>query len=297
MVELTDRQKLEMYRSLNKGGNYSSSSPNLSTLSTMGERYLNKKIKSLQQEKKDTAPMSTSVFYDEDVDYKTGVQDLGFRSKWARRDNDQERDLFLNKSVGEKGIDWDRDTQGRYVITPRGQQKLGLNPIDKKLAIDETGMSTDDVIEFFSSYGLPIALGTAGAIAAPFTGGTSLLGVLGLTSLGAGAGTFAGVLADEGVEAIEGYQAEKASDVFQRAAMEALFAAAAEGVVGGAILGGARLLKGPGSSLTPGLGGKADASQSNFAEAILRKDKNLLPQDIKGNLFEQLLDRLMQVKQ
>ena len=290
MVELTDRQKLEMYRSLNKGGAYSSSSPNLSTLSTMGERYLNKKVKNLQQEKKDTAPMSTSVFYDEDVDYKTGVQDLGFRSKWARRDNDQERDLFLNKSVGEKGIDWDRDTQGRYVITPRGQQKLGLNPIDKKLAIDETGMSMDDVVEFFSSYGLPIALGTAGAIAAPLTGGTSLLGALGLTSLGAGAGTFAGVLADEGVEAIEGYQAEKASDVFQRAAMEALFAAAAEGVVGGAILGGARLLKGPGSSLTPGLGGKADASQSNFAEAILRKDKNLLPQDIKGNLFEQLLD-------
>ena len=250
----------------------------------------------LSSKRKNKITTSGKDYFDKDVDYKTGVQNLGFRSKWARRDNDEERDLFLNKSVGEKGIDWDRDTQGRYVLTPRGQQKIGLNATEKKLPIDETGMSFDDVIEFFSAYGAPIALGTAGAIAAPLTGGASLgvLPYLGLTSLGAGAGTFAGVLADEGIEAIEGYQAEKATDVFQRAALEALFAAAAEGVVGGAILGGLRVAKGPGASLTPGLGGaRGEATQSNFAEAILKKDKSLLPPEIakgKGSLFETILD-------
>jgi len=103
----------------------------------------------LSSNRKNKITTSGKDYFDKDVDYKTGVQNLGFRSKWARRDNDEERDLFLNKSVGEKGIDWDRDTQGRYVLTPRGQQKIGLNATEKKLAIDETGMSFDDVIEFF----------------------------------------------------------------------------------------------------------------------------------------------------
>lgn len=306
MVSLSDREQLNLLRKLDnpsleenekllimdavKGNPQSIES--IKPLS--GGDLLYKNIQ--RQAPKKAKGTTTSSVFDKDVDYKTGVQDLGFRSKWARRDNDQERDLFLNKSVGEKGIDWDRDSQGRYVLTPRGQQKIGLNATEKKLAIDETGMSFDDVIEFFSAYGAPIALGTAGAIAAPLTGGASLgvLPYLGLTSLGAGAGTFAGVLADEGIEAIEGYQAEKATDVFQRAALEALFAAAAEGVVGGAILGGLRVAKGPGASLTPGLGGtRGEATQSNFAEAILKKDKSLLPPEIakgKGSLFETILD-------
>ena len=73
-----------------------------------------------------------------------------------------------------------------------------------------------------------------------------------------------------------------------------MFAAAAEGVVGGPILRRLIVAKGPGASLTPGLGGtRGEATQSNFAEAILKKDKSLLPPEIakgKGSLFETILD-------
>ena len=192
---------------------------------------------------------------------------------------------------------------GRYVITPRGQQKLGLNPLEKKVVIDETGASLDDVVEFFSAYGAPIALGTAAAIAAPVTGGASLgsLGLLGLTSLGAAAGTGVGVLADEVIEMAEGYQNESATDVFTRAAFEALIAGAGEGILGGAFIAGSRLLKGPGASLTPGLKGK-EGTQSKAIEALLKGDAKLLKDAdgksvFQGNMFESLFNPANQGKQ
>jgi len=45
--------------------------------------------------------------------------------------------------VGEQGTDWSQDSVGRYVITPRGQKKLGLNPLEKKVVIDEVDIMLD----------------------------------------------------------------------------------------------------------------------------------------------------------
>ena len=264
---------------------------------------LMKKLNSQRKIKK-TQPKTKNrkSFYDDDVDYKTGIQDIKFRAGWARRDNDAEKQAYLLDKVGEQGVDWSQDTVGRYVITPRGQKKLGLKPLNKKVTIDEKGTSLDDVVEFFSAYGAPIALGTAAAIAAPVTGGASLgtLGTLGLTSLGAAAGTGAGVLADEVIEMAEGYQDESATDVFTRAAFEALIAGLGEGILGGAFVGGTRLLKGPGASLTPGVKG-AEGTQSRAIEALLKGDAKLLKDAdgkpiFQGNMFENLFDPANQQK-
>ena len=324
MVNLSDRDRLELSRAFKQGlfseeersevlsllgqqpdrvkspVSFGSTAP---TLSNFGELYLDKKRKENAVKAKDTVKSSPSKsFYDDDVDYKTGIQDIKFRAGWARRDNDAEKQAYLLDKVGERGIDWSQDTVGRYVITPRGQKKLGLKPLKKKVTIDEKGTSLDDVVEFFSAYGAPIALGTAAAIAAPVTGGASLgtLGTLGLTSLGAAAGTGAGVLADEVIEMAEGYQDESATDVFTRAAFEALIAGLGEGILGGAFVAGTRLLKGPGASLTPGVKG-AEGTQSKAIEALLKGDAKLLKDAdgnkvFQGNMFENLFDPANQQK-
>jgi len=324
MVNLSDRDRLELSRAFKQGlfseeersevlsllgqqpdrvkspVSFGSTAP---TLSNFGELYLDKKRKENTVKAKDTVKSSPSKsFYDDDVDYKTGIQDIKFRAGWARRDNDAEKQAYLLDKVGERGIDWSQDTVGRYVITPRGQKKLGLKPLKKKVTIDEKGTSLDDVVEFFSAYGAPIALGTAAAIAAPVTGGASLgtLGTLGLTSLGAAAGTGAGVLADEVIEMAEGYQDESATDVFTRAAFEALIAGLGEGILGGAFVAGTRLLKGPGASLTPGVKG-AEGTQSRAIEALLKGDAKLLRDAdgnkvFQGNMFENLFDPANQQK-
>ena len=324
MVNLSDRDRLELGRAFKQGifseaeksevlsllgqqlpgsGSPVSFGSTAPTLSNFGELYLDKKRKENTGKRKDALKASGSKsYYDDDVDYKTGIQDLKFRAGWARRDNDAEKQAYLLDKVGEQGTDWSQDSVGRYVITPRGQKKLGLNPLKKKVTIDEKGTSLDDVVEFFSAYGAPIALGTAAAIAAPFTGGASLgsLGVLGLTSLGAAAGTGVGVLADEVIEMAEGYQNESATDVFTRAAFEALIAGLGEGILGGAFIAGSRLLKGPGASLTPGLKGK-EGTQSRAIEALLKGDAKLLKDAdgksvFQGNMFENLFDPANQQK-
>ena len=324
MVNLSDRDRLELGRAFKQGifseaeksevlsllgqqlpgsGSPVSFGSTAPTLSNFGELYLDKKRKENTGKRKDALKASGSKsYYDDDVDYKTGIQDLKFRAGWARRDNDAEKQAYLLDKVGEQGTDWSQDSVGRYVITPRGQKKLGLNPLKKKVVIDEKGTSLDDVVEFFSAYGAPIALGTAAAIAAPFTGGASLgsLGVLGLTSLGAAAGTGVGVLADEVIEMAEGYQNESATDVFTRAAFEALIAGLGEGILGGAFIAGSRLLKGPGASLTPGLKGK-EGTQSRAIEALLKGDAKLLKDAdgksvFQGNMFENLFDPANQQK-
>jgi superoxide dismutase len=326
MVNLSDRDRLELGRAFKQGifseaeksevlsllgqqlpgsGSPVSFGSTAPTLSNFGELYLDKKRKENAGKRKDTLKASGSKsYYDDDVDYKTGIQDLKFRAGWARRDNDAEKQAYLLDKVGEQGTDWSQDSVGRYVITPRGQKKLGLNPLKKKVVIDEKGTSLDDVVEFFSAYGAPIALGTAAAIAAPFTAGTSLLGTgatVGLTSLGAAAGTGVGVLADEVIEMAEGYQDESATDVFTRAAFEALIAGLGEGILGGAFVAGSKLLKGPGASLTPGVKG-TEVTQSRVIEGILKGDGKLLRDAdggkiFQGNMFENLFDPANQGKQ
>ena len=326
MVNLSDRDRLELGRAFKQGifseaeksevlsllgqqlpgsGSPISFGSTAPTMSNFGELYLDKKRKENASKRKDTLKASGSKsYYDDDVDYKTGIQDLKFRAGWARRDNDAEKQSYLLDKVGEQGTDWSQDSVGRYVITPRGQKKLGLNPLKKKVVIDEKGTSLDDVVEFFSAYGAPIALGTAAAVAAPFTAGTSLLGTgatVGLTSLGAAAGTGVGVLADEVIEMAEGYQDESATDVFTRAAFEALIAGLGEGILGGAFVAGSRLLKGPGASLTPGVKG-TEVTQSRVIEGILKGDGKLLRDAdggkiFQGNMFENLFNPANQGKQ
>jgi len=326
MVNLSDRDRLELGRAFKQGifseaeksevlsllgqqlpgsGSPVSFGSTAPTMSNFGELYLDKKRKENAGKRKDALKASGSKsYYDDDVDYKTGIQDLKFRAGWARRDNDAEKQSYLLDKVGEQGTDWSQDSVGRYVITPRGQKKLGLNPLKKKVVIDEKGTSLDDVVEFFSAYGAPIALGTAAAVAAPFTAGTSLLGTgatLGLTSLGAAAGTGVGVLADEVIEMAEGYQDESATDVFTRAAFEALIAGLGEGILGGAFVAGSRLIKGPGASLTPGKKG-TEVTQSRVIEGILKGDGKLLRDAdggkiFQGNMFENLFNPANQGKQ
>ena len=191
-----------------------------------------------------------------EVDYKTGVSDIGFRMFVAKGDNAQEKILRLNElgipseaiSQDEKGeILLNRDQIPDEIKDKYKIQGSGLLSIE-----EEAKFTKADFAEFFSKERGPLVGGLAASLAASGFG-------IPIAALITGGGSTLGYLFDEYQEDKEGLRAQDSSDLIKGTAFE--FAAGAIGESGGRLLTKmlGRLFKGSG------------AESSNDARTIARE--------------------------
>ena len=110
-----------------------------------------------------------SSYKEPGVDYRTGVGSVaGFsRFQFGRMDNSQEKSNYLKTVVGDEGFRL--DPLGRHILTQEGRTKLGLGK-GRELAVDEEGLSFNDVKEFAGATTLPIVAGVGAGLAASGVG-------------------------------------------------------------------------------------------------------------------------------
>ena len=197
------------------------------------------------------------IFNESQFDYQTGIGDLALRAQLDTAETKEEKERVLSKYVGSRNFIY--DANGRLAITPNGQRRLGLEPIDKNIVVDEDGMSFGDFADFAGTVG-PIA----GAIAAlnPYTRALAKfkpllrenrLARVASTALGSAGGK--GV--EEGFELLKGTQAQEADEIAGELLEEAFIGGVSQGIfeIGGA-------------GLYALLGRKAPIADVNIARAI-----------------------------
>lgn len=177
-------------------------------------------------------------------DYETGIQDNALRAGLSVAedyldDNGEfvsEKENYLKDKVGSDGFV--RDSKGSIALTPKGQARLGLEPSDKNIVIDENKAFTSGDFADMAGYVGPIA----GAIAAvnPYMRGIKFLRGLVDSRVGrallVGAGSAAGKGVEEANEIARGVQLqnnEQLADLYQK---EFVIGGIAQGA--GEILGG-----------------------------------------------------------
>lgn len=173
---------------------------------------------------------------DRSVD-NSGVKDTGLRFKFSTMDNPMERSNYLADVLGDDGFSFDK--AGNYTVTPRGQARLGLTPLDKDVVLDSPGFEfPEDIADFGGSTG-PIAGAIDGAI---MGSGAGPIGAIG----GAAVGAASGSLLQEGIiEPMGGYNNEDGETLMRRARDEALMGAAGEGIFNFVVKPVAKFMAGP----------------------------------------------------
>ena len=189
------------------------------------------------------APIEQPV---ENIDYETGVTDNLFRLNFARGDNPREKRLnLIRMGVPKEGIL--QDDQGKFIldlnkISEDVKQQYNLKGKEgtTKLAIDEEGITGEDVIDFIGEAGTPILFGTAAAIGATGVGiPAAMLLVGGASSLG--------YVADEAIEYAQGVRDQTLGEDAKNLGFEFLAGSLGEGA--GRVIARSlgRLFKGPGT--------------------------------------------------
>ena len=213
------------------------------------------------------------------VDYATGVDSMGgfSRFQYGRMDTQEEKANYLKTVVGEDG--YRTDALGRLLLTSKGREKLGMEK-GKDIAIDEEGLTFNDVKEFAGATALPILGGTGMAIAASGVGF-----IPGMLLVGAATG--AGKLLDEGIEYAEGLQRQSAGEIARDAAYEGVFGFFGEGL--GRLISGAfgRLIKGPG-------GADAELKKAGARELLAKEFRPTIA-GATDETFRPILNRLQAV--
>ena len=150
---------------------------------------------------------------DADFDYETGATS-GLRALVSFGETEEEKEAILLKKVGKEG--YTKDSKGRLALTPIGQKKVGMQPSDKNVVLEEKGFSARDFADL------------AGVV--PETVGSIVGGILGLpggvfgSAAGAAAGAATGQAAEEGIEALLGVQKQTLPEVGKDLAKEAALA-------------------------------------------------------------------------
>lgn len=180
------------------------------------------------------------VYQEEGVDYTQGLQDTGPFSRfgYGRMDTPKEQENYLRRTLGEGG--YRQDALGRFVLTTKGRQKLGMGE-GPEVAIDEEGLSWGDFKEFMGQAGAPMAAGIGAGLMASGVG--FVPGVL-----IAGGAAAAGKALDEAAESAQGLQDQSFQEVMRDSAFEGLFSAGGEGLGRGISRLWGRMIKGPGGA-------------------------------------------------
>ena len=216
----------------------------------------------VQQPKKDIsqeAPKKsvfTSTGRFRGADYKSGVTSNSFRFRFGNTNNFKERVNFLDKNVGKEGYVVDK--LGDFLLTPKGQEKLGMEPTNNLVAIDSTKFEGEDIIDLAGEVLGPtvgsIAAFTAAAKKIPKTAigralvtspyGGAIAASLFLPSIASAGGAYIGVLIDEAQQWARGISDEAISSIDRRGKIEATYAGVGDLVFGGLLRGLGRAFKG-----------------------------------------------------
>jgi len=162
---------------------------------------------------KDLLQQTDAEKFDADFDYETGATG-GLRALVSFGETEEEKEAILLKKVGQEG--YTKDSKGRLALTPIGQKKVGMQPSDKNVVLEEKGFSARDFADL------------AGVV--PETVGSIVGGILGLpggvfgSAAGAAAGAATGQAAEEGIEALLGVQKQTLPEVGKDLAKEAALA-------------------------------------------------------------------------
>ena len=191
-----------------------------------------------------------------EIDYKTGISDVGLRMFVAKGDNIDEKVARLNElGIPTEAIS--QDKKGEVILN----RDLIPEEVKSQYNIEGTGLGSieesdkftkADFAEFFSRERGPLIGGLAASIAATGYG-------IPVAALITGTGSTLGYLFDEYLEDREGLRMQDSSDLIKGSAFE--FGAGAIGESGGRLLSSAlgRLIKGSG------------AKSANDARAIARE--------------------------
>src|SRR3990167_2741507 len=82
---------------------------------------------------------------DPGIDYRSGIQDAGFRANFSRMDNEEEKARFLDTKVG-KG-NWGKDSFGAYFVKPEGLSKFNIVS-RRPVSIDEQTTTLNDISDW-----------------------------------------------------------------------------------------------------------------------------------------------------
>src|SRR3990167_1824281 len=177
---------------------------------------------------------------DQGIDYRSGIQDAGFRANLSRMDNEAERARFLDKELG-KGK-WGKDSFGAYFVKPEALDRFGIVS-RRPVSIDEQTTTLHDVADWAGD--LPAIVGATG-VGLTATGVGAPAGIA-LTALG-GAGGYG---FSEVVKNLRGEQDKTAGQVGIGLAKEGAMAGLGEGIVR-TLSPIARFMFGPGAArMTP----------------------------------------------
>ena len=195
--------------------------------------------------KAEIAKRQGSIAYDKVYfDYDTGIQDnrlragLSVAEDYMNEDGEfiSEKENYLKQEVGSDGFI--RDSKGSIALTPIGQARLGLEPSNKNIVIDENKAFTSGDFADMAGYAGPIL----GAIAAvnPYLRGIKYLRCLLGSRVGrpllVGAGSAAGKGVEEANEIARGVQLQNEEELANLYKREFLIGGIAQGA--GEVLGG-----------------------------------------------------------
>jgi len=195
--------------------------------------------------KAEIAKRQGSIAYDKVYfDYDTGIQDnrlragLSVAEDYLNEDGEfiSEKENYLKQEVGSDGFI--RDSKGSIALTPIGQARLGLEPSDKNIVIDENKAFTSGDFADMAGYAGPI-LGAIAAVNPYLRGIKYLRGLLGSRvgrSLLVGAGSAAGKGVEEANEIARGVQLQNEEELAELYRREFFIGGAAQGA--GEVLGG-----------------------------------------------------------
>jgi len=226
-----------------------------------------------------------SEYKEPGVDYKTGLDTVGgfSRFQFGRKDIAEEKSAYLSTVVGNEGFR--QDALGRFILTKKGRNKLGLEE-GKEIAIDEEGLSFNDIKDFAGESGLPILAATGAAVATSGLGFFPGMALVGLAGYG-------GKILDEYIEEKEGFQRQSLEEVRSDARREGAFALFGEGF-GRAISGlFGRLIKGPAGVTGRGIA-ETEALRAQARE-VLKKGYRPTIAGATDESFRPILNRLQAV--
>ena len=195
--------------------------------------------------KAEIAKRQGSIAYDKVYfDYDTGIQDnrlragLSVAEDYLNEDGEfiSEKENYLKQEVGSDGFI--RDSKGSIALTPIGQARLGLEPSDKNIVIDENKAFTSGDFADMAGYAGPI-LGAIAAVNPYLRGIKYLRGLLGSRigrPLLVGAGSAAGKGIEEANEIARGVQLQNEEELANLYKREFLIGSIAQGA--GEVLGG-----------------------------------------------------------
>jgi len=170
------------------------------------------------------------IYNESQFDYQTGIGDLALRAQLDTAETKEEKERVLSRYVGSRNFIY--DSNGRLAVTPDGQRRLGLEPTNKNIVVDEEGVSIADFADFAGTVG-PIA----GAIAAlnPYGKVISKLKPLlkndrAVRIAATGLGSAGGKGAEEGFELLNNTQLQDSSEIAGELLEEGTIGAVSQGI-------------------------------------------------------------------